>query len=458
MIDQDLILILREENEQLKVQVISLKSKVQLLLSELSKKKEVKDSSNSHNPPSQDKFKSRVNKSLRTKSDRKSGGQQGHKGHHLELVSEPTFNVDLKSNSCQQCGQNLEGQQVKLVSKRQVVDIPAVAPVYTQYSQYSCACPNCNHEQKGIYPSGVNAPIQYGQSVEAYVSYLSVFQYIPYKRLKLLLKDLFNLNLSEGSIENLLKRSAKKSKGFYQQIKDEIEKANFVGSDETGAKVNGQKWWIWVWQNALNTFLKASSNRGSKTIDETFSEGLPNAIIGSDRWAAQLKTISKGKQLCLAHLFRDVVWLKESEGHFWADQFNDLLTESLQLRKTAIKKGIPFHQQDLESIKIEEKLNQLLATTLIKEKNPETYKFQKSIIKNRNYLFSFLYNLEVPPDNNGSERAIRNVKVKQKVSGQFKTGQDDFCTLRSVIDTLSKREFDIMNALSQIMNNSFQTT
>jgi transposase len=443
---------------ELETEVASLKAKVELLLSELSKQKLSKDSTNSHNPPSQDKFKKRVAKSLRKKSNRNSGGQPGHKGHHLELVAVPTINHDLKSTYCQECGHHLDGQAERLVSKRQVVDIPPVLPVYTQYNQYSCQCPNCSHEQKAAYPEAVKGPIQYGESLGAYISYLSVYQYIPYKRLKQLLKDLFNLDLSQGSIENILKRASGKSNLVYQRIKEEIQNASFVGSDETGAKVDDEKWWIWVWQNVSNTFLRASPNRGSQTIDEVFPKGLPDAVIGSDRWAAQLKTLSKGKQLCLAHLFRDLAWLEESEEHPWAKQFGNLLSDSLKLKKASIEKGMAYKEGEQETLAVEQRLNQLLAVNLIKDKHPATYRLQNSIIKNRNYLFTFLYHLEVPPDNNGSERAIRNVKVKQKISGQFKTGQQDFCILRSVVDTLCKRGLNIIEILKQIMKTNHYAT
>lgn len=451
---------LEAKNKALEAEVASLSSKVALLLKELSKQKLTKDSSNSSNPPSQDKFKKKRNSSsLRAPSTRKSGGQFGHEGHHLKMSIKSTIEHDLKSTYCIQCGHDLDGQSYELISRRQVVDIPPVEPIYTQYNQYRCQCPSCHHQQKASYPEGVNAPIQYGSSVEAYVSYLSVYQYLPYKRLKELFKDLFNLNLSEGSIENILKRSAKKCDRVYQQIKEQIEQATFAGSDETGAKVNGEKWWIWAWQNVLNTFLKASPSRGSQTIDETFPEGLPNTIVGSDRWAAQLKTFSKGKQLCVAHLLRDLVWLKESEKHPWTEQFTSLLSDALKLDKKAAEKGIAYQEGDQESLVVEKRLNQLLAVNLIKEQHPETYNFQRSIIKNRNHLFTFLYHLEVPPDNNGSERAIRNVKVKQKVSGQFKTGQQDFCIIRSVIDTLRKRELDLIQMLIEITGlNQYQTT
>lgn len=437
---------------ELENQVASLEAKVALLLAELSKRKLPKDSSNSHNPPSQDKFKKNKSQSLRKKSERKSGGQVGHKGHHLEMSSQPTFSHDLKSAYCQGCGFQLTEQEFYLVSQRQVVDIPPVEPIYTQYNRYGCRCPHCQHQQVASYPEGVNAPIQYGKSLEAYVSYLSVYQYIPYKRLKHLLKDLFNLDLSQGSIENILQRASAKSDVVYQGIKQEIEHSSYVGSDETGAKVGGEKWWVWVWQNVQNTFLSASPSRGSQTVEQVFPQGLPKAVIGSDRWAAQLKTYSKGKQLCLAHLFRELVWLEQVEQHPWAKQLSQLLRDSLNLKATSIEKGIAYQENDPDSLEIERKLNELLAVNLIKDTHPETYRFQHSVIKNRNHLFTFLYHLEVPPDNNGSERAIRNVKVKQKISGQFKTGQQDFCILRSVVDTLCKRDLNLIETLKQIMS------
>jgi len=443
---------------ELEAQVKALEAKVALLLAELSKRDLAKDSTNSHNPPSQDKYSTRVRKSLRKKSKRKSGGQKGHKGHHLEMVSEPSIEHELKSHYCQQCGHDLSGESHELISKRQVVELPPIEPIYVQYSQYGCACPHCSHQQKAAYPQGVNSPIQYGASIESLVSYLSVFQYVPYKRLKMLLKDVVGLELSEGSIANLLTRSSEKMKVVYQAIKEQLEASYYAGSDETGAKVNGEKWWIWVWQNALNTFLNISKSRGFQAIEEVFPQGLAHTIVGSDRWPAQLKMVAGGKQLCLAHLLRDLVWIEQSEKSEWAKQLQELFLTAIQLKKAQLA------DQDLvnESSRIEdleEKLNQLLAVPLPEGKEAQAVKFQKAMIKNRQYLFTFLYHTQVPFDNNGSERAIRNVKVKQKISGQFKSGQESFCIIRSVIDTIAKRGLNLMDTIQQIMNiNKYQYT
>ena len=426
----------------------SLEEKVELLLDLLQKKNVKKDSHNSSLPPSSDLFSK--NKSLRPVSIRPNGGQIGHKGSTLEMSKTPDKIIDLMSDFCSVCGQSLTGELFTLKAKRQVIEIPPIIPIYEEYRQYICQCPTCQHQQLADFPLGVNAPIQYGSSVETLVGYFLVYQFIPFKRLQSLFSQLFLLSLSQGSIGNILERSAQKCQGVYQEIKTQILQSSVVGSDETGAKVNGAKWWILVWQNLQNTFLVASDNRGSKTVDEIFENGLPNSAIVSDRWAAQLKTHSKNSQICLAHLLRDLIYLIELEQLEFAIQFKTFITSVFDKRKSMIESNKAYTLNSEETISLEQTLNQLLLISIDKEKYPKSAVFQVSMIKNRNFILPCLYNLEIPPDNNGSERAIRNIKVKQKVSGQFKSGQNAFCVIRSVIDTLLKRGVELLPCLNQI--------
>lgn len=442
---------LRAENAELRQKVTSLEEKVRYLLELLTKQSVQKDSHNSHNSPSQDKKKPKRNTSLRPKTSRSSGGQSGHPGKTLEMTDTPDQIQDLRSDFCSVCGEDVSQENHHLISKRQEIVLPPIQPVYIEYRQWGIVC-NCGHHQKASFPENIKAPIQFGADIIALVSYLNVFQYIPYKRLKLLMKDIFNLNMSEGSVQNLLNKAAKKSYPIYQSILHYITIGTYVGSDETGANVNGKKWWIWVWQNLQNTFLKASQSRGFDTIEATFPEGLPDACIGSDRWAAQLKINSNTKQLCFPHLLRDLNFLIETEKDNFASHFKDLLKQVLKLRSKAVEQGVPFSKDSFETYKLNHRLNRLLARVIDKESSGQTFTFQKSMIKHRNHLFTCLYNLEVPPDNNASERAIRNVKVKQKISGQFKSGQDTFCILRSVIDTLIKRNREVLPFLKNIMS------
>lgn len=288
-------------------------------------------------------------------------------------------------------------------------------------------------------------------TVESLVSYLSVYQYLPFGRLRNLFYQVFSISLSEGTIGNILEHSAQKCQGVYQQIKSEIVKSLVVGSDETGAKVNSKKWWIWAWQNILNTFMVASDNRGSQTINRIWENGLPNSVLLSDRLAAQLKVHTQGKQICLAHLLRDLTYLVEAKKHQFATQFKELLVDVFETKKQLLLTQKAYYNDSPEAIILEKRINEALLITIDSVKCPKTLTLQVSMLKCRNYRLPCIYKLEIPPDNNGSERAIRNIKVKQKVSGQFKSGQNTFCVLRSVIDTLIKRGIEVLPCLNQII-------
>jgi transposase len=432
-------------------EIAQLKSKIELLLRLLEEKSIKKDSHNSHNPPSQDKGSPKRNQSRRKKSGKKSGGQPGHKGHALQMRKSPTEIIVLQSEYCSKCGEDLEGLEQKLISKRQVLELPPIELDCIEYQQMGCSCSRCFHLQKAEYPKNVTAPIQYGNGVIGLIVYMNVFQYIPYRRMKNFFEDIFNHSISEGTINNLLVKAGNKAKFVYEEILEEIKNSFYVGGDETGIKGNGDKWWIWVWQNVKNTYLTASDNRGFQTIQTLLSKGLPNAIVGSDRWAAQLKTQTKGKQICIAHLLRDLVYLIELEKTDWAQQFKTLLLQALKLREECEIKGTPLEATDQKAKDLEDQMDNLLMEYVDKQKYPKSLTFQNSMLKHRNHLFTFLYNLEVPPDNNGSERAIRMAKVKLKISGMFKSGQHVFCTLRSVCDTLRKRNLNMHSYMIQII-------
>ena len=442
--------LLVEKQVLLEVKVNSLVEKLELALKTLEQKSVKKNSSNSSLPPSSD-IAPKI-KSLRERSARPVGGQPGHTGHTLEMKSNPDVIIDLKSAFCEKCGASIENAPHVVVGKRQVVDFPPCTPIHTEYRQHACECPNCNNIQKTAFPSRVNAPVQYGPRIMAMVVYLSVFQYIPYRRLKNMFTHVFNLSLSEGTLNNLLRGATEKAKPVYEQIKAEILASSVIGSDETSCKVNGKKFWMWIWQNVKNTFIVASPNRGFATIDAQFKDGFANAVLVSDRWAAQLKAVAKNHQLCMAHLMRDCLFLIELEkiNKFAVDMLA-LINQALALRKKLIETGSPADKEHPQAQSVEKQLNELLIWTLDPKTHPETITFQKSILKHRAYIFPFLYDLDIPPDNNGSERGIRNIKVKQKISGQFKSGQDDFCVLRSVIDTLIKRKLNVFEMLNEIM-------
>jgi transposase len=141
----------------------------------------------------------------------------------------------------------------ELVSRRQVIEIPPVRPLYEEYRQYGCRCQGCRHWQLASYPEDVQAPIQYGSSVVAQVAYWNVYPYLPYQRLALMFKHVFGLPLSQGSLSTMLSRAAGKARFVYDHIHARLTRACYVGSDETSARVSSKTWWIWVWQTFEQT-------------------------------------------------------------------------------------------------------------------------------------------------------------------------------------------------------------
>ena len=417
---------------------------------ELAYYKNPKNSRNSSIPPSRDENRPKRNQSLREKSENKVGGQEGHEGKTLEMRDAPDEIIKEVPEYCTNCGRNLSGIKEEFIERRQVVDIPDIKSICKEYQIYEKLC-TCGHSNKGNFPKAVPSTIQYGSQTEAMISYLYSRHYIPFNRIEELINDVFGLPISEGGIHCLLKRFTEKARFTYNEIKQRIEKSDFIGTDETGEKVNGSKQWFWVWQNEQLTYIVNSVNRGIDTIKRVFADGLPNAILQHDRWASHFHCKAEGHQICTSHLLRDLNYLEELYKSSWANEMKILLKQAIEL-----KKEFPINDYQNPNIKrdgLETRLTELLNFTInLPEK--KSIALQKNLLKNKNSILLFLYHPKVPPDNNGSERAIRNLKVKQKISGQFKSekGAEIYAINRSVIDTIIKSNKNVLQGLNLIAN------
>ena len=408
-----------------------------------------KNSNTSHTPPSRDENRPMKKQSLREKSDKKAGGQHGHEGKTLQCSTIIDIIVEHKSNYCNCCGQDLTEVPEALIEARQVIDIPFIKPVCTEHRIYRKTC-SCGHNMDSNFPSHLTAKVQYGAGVEALAGYLHARQYLPYQRMKEFFTDVTGLPLSVGGINNILKRLTQKALPCYEQIKQRLYRSVFIGTDETGVKVNGQKDWMWTWQNDELTFIVHSDDRGFKTIEDTFINGLPNSTLQHDRFACHFNCSALHHQICMSHLLRDLQYIMELYPDcLWATEMKGLIVQALQLKKEL--SIWQYYGQCEERKRLMTKLDELLPLT-VNESHSKARTLQKNLFKHQQYILYFLYDPYVPPDNNGSERAIRNIKVKQKISGQFKSedGANSFAVLRSVIDTTIKSGQNVLNALSLI--------
>ena len=364
------------------------------------------------------------------------------------LIADEIVALEYNLRSCKKCDLDLDATVAKLKERRQVLDIKlsSIETKITEFQSYSKICPKCgydNHDNRGFC---VAPNISYGSSIIAIVSYLSVSQYMSNMRVVELMKNLFNIKISEGSITGLLAKASSLSQTHIDKITDSLKNASIVGIDETGCKVNGSKHWHWTFQNAKNTLIVADKSRGTIVITKTFSNGFPNACIVHDNYSSYSKLNAQSEQLCLAHKMRDL--------NYAIDCDNTLLSKDI---KTLLKEAIKDHKEDLTSlqrVKLKEEydksLSYLLSMPTIDKS--ETSKQIKSFRKAKDKIFTFLLDKNIPPDNNGSERAIRNIKVKQKVSGQFKSldGAKNYANIRSIIDTSKKRGLNEFHSLVSI--------
>lgn len=405
-----------------------------------------KNSRNSSIPPSKDENRPKKNQSLRKPTGKKPGGQAGRKGKTLEMTQVPDVVKDLIPEYCHNCGSSLSHIPSFNVSARQVVDIPPIKATWTEYRTYSKDC-SCGCRTKADFPEGVVSPVSYGNNIEGLIGYFHTRQYLPFGRMKEMMNDVFNIGISEGGLHYVLNRFADKATPYYETIKQRVSTSKVIGTDETGVKVNGNKHWFWTWQTQNLTYIAHCPTRGKAAIDTHFPQGFPESTLVRDGWRAQASTIAKQHQTCLPHLLRHLNYLNEKyNNNQWGESLKSLFYDAMKLDKDR-----STNDKSVRKVEIIQRLETLLEAPPSKS-DKELYTFYKRIYREKKHLLNFLFIEGVPPDNNASERAIRNVKVKQKISGQFKTetAAQNFAKIRSIIDTTIKNGMNVLEALSLI--------
>ena len=257
------------------------------------------NSSNSGKPPSSDGLQkpARV-KSLREPSDKPSGGQKGHKGETLRQVAEPNKIVDHFPQSCATCGLALTPAISAGHRARQVFDLPEQAPlVVTEHRAHDCRCSACGAQTRAWFPDGVNAPVQYGQRIAAFVTYLLHYQLLPEDRLAELMADLFGVKLVAATIARMSRTCAGRLQDFVEALRDLVAGAPVKHMDETGFRIGGKTQWLHVASTALLTFYRVCAKRGSLLANVA-------GIVVHDHWKPYYTMPGVLHALCNAHHLR----------------------------------------------------------------------------------------------------------------------------------------------------------
>lgn len=439
------IRVLEEENAVLKARLVEFEKRLGL------------NSSNSSKPPSSDGLgKKARTQSLRHKGKNPSGGQKGHQGYNLSQVAEPNEVVNHKVNVCPECDKDLEAVEAVGTIKRQVFDIPPMAVYVIEHRAEVKVCDCCHTKIIASFPKGVNAPVQYGERIKAMAVYLNYQQLIPEDRLSDVFADLFNLTLSTATIVKMGQGLAAKVASYIETVKAYLKDAPVKHVDETGFRIAGNTRWLHVLSNDKATVYRASLHRSD--IDEELK-----GVVCHDYFRPYFRLQGVKHGLCNAHILRELQALIEHDTEAWTRQMSRLLTFVGQIAKDEIKirrykwRILPLYDEIVEKgLLYHENLFPLVQKRKGKPKRRDGHNLLLRLKKHKEDVLRCL-NLSVvrvPFTNNQAEQDIRMMKVKQKISGGFRTmeGAQTFAMIRSFLSTMRKQGHNLFYTITSTLS------
>jgi transposase len=427
------------------------------------------NSSNSGKPPSSDGLKkpARVS-SLRERSGKKPGGQKGHKGETLRQVTDPSEVVNHYPPACSMCGVGLDPKTSVGHSARQVFDLPQPQPlVVTEHRAHDCECTACGAKTRALFPDDVNAPVQYGARITAFVIYLLHYQLLPENRLATLMVDLFGVKVATATIARMSQACAERLHDFVDTVRDLVAGAPVKHMDETGFRIGGKTQWLHVASTALLTFYRVCAKRGSLLANVV-------GIVVHDHWKPYYTIEGVLHALCNAHHLRELKALVEIEKEEWARKMQRLLRRACHITNRARERGVTLRPRLIECF--ERRYDAILAEGLAfhetqlplvravikaggKRRGRAPRRTGHNLLlrlgKHKEDTLRFLRNPTVPFTNNQAERDGRMMKLRQKISGGFRSlqGAMDFALIRSFVSTARKQDWNIIDALSRDPSN-----
>jgi transposase len=419
------------------------------------------NSGNSGKPPSSDGLKKpRRVSSLRERSGKRSGGQKGHPGETLRRTETPDATIDHYPPSCAACGEPLTTATATDHVARQVFDLPEPQPlIVTEHRAHGCRCAACGTLTRAAFPDGVAAPVQYGKRIAACVLYLLHYQLLPEKRLAALMADLFGVPLVTATIARISQDCAARFQGFADAVRDRVAAAPVKHMDETGVRIGGKTQWLHIASTIRLTFYRVSPKRGSLLVQVT-------GIVVHDHWKPCYTMKDVLHALCNAHHLRELKALIEIEKEDWARRMQRLLRRACHATNLAREQGVPLTPGLLALI--ERCYDVILAEGLafhqaqpgllraigkgkVGGRQPQRvgHNLLLRLSVRKPDVLRFLTDPRVPFTNNLAERDGRMMKLRQKISGGFRShdGAKDFAVVRCVISTASKQGWDILQTL-----------
>ena len=446
-----IILTLQQQLQQLQETVAQQGAELQSLRDQVAK-----NSRNSGKPPGSDGLKKPRN--LRQKSGRPQGGQQDHPGHTLKMVEQPDHVEVHAVPTCEHCSSDLSSIEPDGYERRQVFDIPPVRLEVTEHRAEIKLCPGCGLRVKGHFPATVSYPVQYGSRLKAQASYLNSYQLIPLARTCELLEDFYDHRPSQAFVLAANRTVAHQIEPSLALIKQQLINSDVVHFDESGLRVEGKLHWLHVASTQALTYYGVHRKRGQVGMQASGILPLFEGQAVHDHWQSYFAFEQCQHALCNAHHLRELQFIFEQYQQPWAQHMSQLLLDIKAEVDTAPPDHISLPPERLSHF--EQRYDNLIALGLKANPppdNPPTNKRgrkKQSPPKNlldrlknhKSQVLAFMADFRVPFDNNLAERDVRMVKIKQKVSGSFRTftGAETFCAIRSYISTARKHGLNVI--------------
>jgi transposase len=329
--------------------------------------------------------------------------------------------------------------------------LPPFEPVVIEGWQYAMTCAHCGVQTVGAYPAGLEPRRTFGPGIEALLSYLHERHHVGYERLVELCRDVFGLTISQGGIENALRRLVERARPTYAAIREQVRGSPVINSDETSARVAGRNHWQWVFQTPEASYHVIVSSRGGEVID-AFLAGAEPAVWGSDLWAPQILTAADEHQICLSHQERDLTFAVETdtgEARLWAIELRHVFGRAITLHhERGQVTPATFARRRLL---IENATDRLVFDRYVAPKT-EAARLQRRYQSHRDSLYVFLHRDDVEPTNNSSERDLRPSVIHRKVIGGFRSawGAEASAIRTSILATARKQGHNLLAAFLAI--------
>ena len=417
------------------------------------------NSSNSGKPPSSDGLKkpARV-RNLREPSGKTAGGQKGHPGKTLLQVEAPDVVVDHYPEACVGCGAALTAVMATSHGARQVFDLPEPQPLFvTEHRAHVCSCARCGTSTQAAFPEGVAAQVQYGTRIGAFVVYLLHGHFLPEDRLAELMRDLFSVSLVPATIARMSRSCADRLHSFAQAVRESMNGAKVKHLDETGFRLGGKTQWLHIASSALLTCYRVCASRGSLWADVV-------GIVVHDHWKPYYTMKGVLHALCNAHHLRELKALIDIDQEDWARKMQILLRRACHATNLARQRGVMLKPRLIA--RIERRYDAIVVEGLaFHHAKPALRRLQRRsgkprrighnllvrLDQRRGDVLRFLSDPDVPFTNNQAERDARMMKLRQKISGGYRSrdSAEDFAVIRSVLSTAKKQGWNIVDTLMQ---------